>query len=466
MFADNMRQFIWLLCTYVQIKKSEADVFVDVESLDETEVVNAKIAINNFVALEEDDSTSSSVRNAAIQLIGELIRLNPEIISLLTEIIGAFMQNKPQNVGGDVYPLSLMSPDYQKFYYESSNPMHAVLKQETALFLFGRYAPEIKESLTAPEVILSEVFRNYALPAIKLAGTSLGKYENLFKYRGLCTTVQILEELTEYEHFESLSQEVLMEVYNILINVKSNLAVKLAACKVLACCSKVLQKVSEKDKLQNFAVALMQVLIKSSSDTCVLVLRAMCGLCKNPYMEQIPEAVEQMFERSLKTFIDNHGEFEVSEEIMRLAASVLSHKGASIYLKVIPTIRKFVGMTIGSKKLAELDSGIIQRALDMFSLMIEKVFKEGKGIDGPGVLEIQSIMNIIIRTILTTDDTSFIISAFGAIRSYLAYAFNTLTEQYSFVLQELLECVTSCSNQYLSLLRALTLSYTLNSDIS
>eukprot|EP00826_Nyctotherus_ovalis_P048134 TRINITY_DN5636_c0_g2_i6.p1 TRINITY_DN5636_c0_g2~~TRINITY_DN5636_c0_g2_i6.p1 ORF type:complete len:432 (+),score=117.01 TRINITY_DN5636_c0_g2_i6:776-2071(+) len=418
---ENMKQFVWLLCTYMQIKKSDAEDFL------KEETAEVRAGINDFVALEGDDASEVSLRNSCSQFVRELIEVEPSYTVLLAEVIDMFMRDEVQPAKTLSGPLPLGSAEFQTFYYESANPLRPVFKREAALYLFSWLSPYFKDEIVNSEMILSNTLKNYILPELI---TTREVYPNLFKYRAFAAGAYVIEELRDTEYFEPLSQQLLEEAYKSLSTPASHLAVLIGSCKALKECEVTLHKIAHKEPLERLIAGLLALLPNTSSDTCTYALQAMCALCKSPAVPLIAPLLGNAFEAVLQTFMVNFGEMEVCAETMHFASSVLCQP-VEVLEQVVPVLCKFVnGITVA--KLSEVNDDLIRTTFEILALAVEKVFKDNKG--SPVVLAaLQNTIVGIVKTMSETNDVSYTLSASNVLRYYLAYAFNTLDPTYSSV---------------------------------
>lgn len=416
---ENMKQFVWLLCTYMQIKKSDAEDFLKEET---TEV---RAELNDFVALEADDASEVSLRNSCSQFVRELVEASPSCTVLIAEVIDMFMRDEIQLGKTQASPLPPGSPEFQTFYYESANPLRPVFKREAALYLFSWLSPYFKDEIVNSEAILSNTLRNYILPEL---ATTREIYPNLFKYRAFAAGAYIIEELRDTEYFESLSQQLLEEAYKSLSAPSSHLAVLIGSCKALKECEATLHKIAHKEPLERLTAGLLALLPRTSSDTCTYVLQAMCALCKSPAVPLVAPLLGNALEAVLQTFLVHFGEMEVCAETVHFASCVLSQPVQVLELTV-PVLCKFVD-SITVAKLSEVNDDLIRTIFEILALAVEKVFKDNKG--SPVILAaLHNTIAGIVKTMLSTDDVSYTLSASNVLRYYLAYAFNTLAPTYS-----------------------------------
>ncbi len=421
--GSAMREFVWLLASYTLITKAEVERFAEDP--------------NNFVAIDTDDSTGKSVRNICVQLIDELIRRDPGVTGVVMQIIESFMRGELIKGKKDPPKVpTLENVDYHDFFYESANPYHGMLKQETALCFFGRYAEEIREYLEtqgADTKVLENMLANYVIPAINFAALTpeLTTYADIFKYRGLLAASEILSELKESTQAQEFSKALLSAVYNILTAPGSSLAARLATSKLLESCSGTLSEISDPKPLQALALSLIRTLQESNSDTCGTALRGINELCKNKNLDTTPELAEQLFAASLDAFLKFHNECEVVMRVTTLCATLILGKSEATLLRIFPRLRAFVTDTIGvacAGKQADLDSDIIQQVLEIVTMSIVRLFRRSTPSPAAGA-ELQQVVDIVIKTMLTSDDVTFIMYASWVVRSYVAYAYNTIGER-------------------------------------
>jgi len=410
LLEGDMKQLVWLLCIYAQIKKSDADQLMGKEHA----------AISDFIALEADDASNISLRNCSQLLIEELIRIDKVFTLILAEVIDMFISDKSKAIHAE--PLPLPNFDYQSFYYESSNSLRALFKREAALYLFGWFAPNINTDIEGADKILVNTVKNYLLPELK---TERKDYDNLFKYRAYSTGAQVLSVLADTEYFEGISQELLEEAYKALINPNTHLAVQMGCCKVFKEAKSTLNKIEKKEVLEQLAKQLLVVLDNASTDTRIFVLKAMNVFCKSKFVDQIYGLVGSLFEAALKTLVAANSEAEIYNEVPYFAYTVFSQSKV-VVASVVPIVCKFMSNLITSYEYNEADNDLIEIAYGIFRIAIEKVFNDNKEVSP----EIQNTISILIKEMMIRNDISFLLRALNVLRHYLAYAFNTITHEY------------------------------------